>query len=243
MAGDFEVPISSKDASPKCRKRSIWFHFLHSAPRHQRLVCYVLFFVCTSSRYHFLPAQMLFILSLSFSSNSSGCELVPGIDGGALLLEFVRFHTPVQYNPLHWTITTLALLLHDLRVLKTNFFKRTFIATLCSAPKSMSFWQVMHIGHLITARLDVLYFLSCAVRPPWVNIFRSSGSINFEWASSRKMTWVFSSTKLLLKAFCFVIIAMYLDGMTRVIAVSRFVFPMLGSPIRHITFSLCCLVR
>ena len=39
----------------------------------------------------------------------------------------------------------------DLRVLKKNFFKLTFIAALCSAPKSKSFWHVMNIGHIITA--------------------------------------------------------------------------------------------
>ena len=68
----------------------------------------------------------------------------------------------------------------------------------------------------MTARLDVLYLQSCAVSPPCVSIFQSSGSISFAYASSRKMICVFSSTKLLLKALCLLIMAIYLAGMKRV---------------------------
>ena len=45
--------------------------------------------------------------------------------------------------------------------------------------KSMSVSHVINIGHLMTGRLDVLYLRPCAVSPPYVNIFQSSGSISF----------------------------------------------------------------
>ena len=99
------------------------------------------------------------------------------------------------------------------------------------------------MGHLITFRLEVLYLRSWAVSPPCVNIFQSSGSIRFACASSRKIICVLSSTKLLLNAFCLVIIAMYLAGIRPEMGVKRLVFPLSGSPTRHITFSLCCLMR
>ena len=79
----------------------------------------------------------------------------------------------------------------------------------------------MNIGHLMTARRDVLYLRSCAVSPPYVKIFQSSGSISFACASSRRMICVFSSTKLLLKAFCLLIMAIYLAGMKLVISTVR----------------------
>ena len=100
----------------------------------------------------------------------------------------------------------------------------------------------MNIGHLMTARLDVLYLQLCAVSPPYVNIFQLFGSISFACASSRKMICVFSLTKLLLKAFCLLIMAMFLDGMKQLIDMKRLVFLLLGSPLRHMTLSLYCLM-
>ena len=249
VASDFKVPISCQDASPKCQKQSMWFHFLHSPPRYQRLMCScpVLCVHCPPSCYHFLPAQRLLFFPSPFHQIASGGELVHGIGGGSASSGVCAIPHPcsIQSIALDHKNSCTPATWGNLRVLKKNFFKHRFIAALCSWPNSKSFWHVMNIGHLITARLDVFYLLSCAVRPPCINIFQSSGSINFEWALSRKMTWVFSSTKLLLKAFCFVIITMYLQivGMTRVIGVKRQVFPLLVSPIRHITFSLCSLMQ
>ena len=60
----------------------------------------------------------------------------------------------------------------DVKVLKWNFRKRTSIAALWSSPKSISFWHVMNIGHRMVSGVDDLYFLSCAVKPPWVSTLR-----------------------------------------------------------------------
>ena len=53
---------------------------------------------------------------------------------------------------------------------------------------------------------------------------------------SRKILGVSSSSKFFLKAFCLVIIAMYLAGIRREMGVKRLVFPLFSSPTSHYFF-------
>ena len=47
----------------------------------------------------------------------------------------------------------------------------------------------------------------------------------------------------LFESLLIVLMAMYLAGIKETMGVERFVFLLLGSPMRHMTFSLCCLIR
>lgn len=90
----------------------------------------------------------------------------------------------------------------------------------------------------MTAKLYVLYFRSCAVSPPCVNIFQSFGSTSLVCLVQQDDLSVSLVEHLLLSDHCDVFCwDQARDGRKK----AR--FPLLGSPTRHITFSLCCLMR
>ena len=125
------------------------------------------------------------------------------------------------------------------RLLKKYLFKRLSIASLWSAPKSISAWHVTNIVAVQRNPSAFFHFASWDVKPPWQMIFQSSTSSNPAKASSRKITSVYLSIMALLKFFCFVTRAIRFNGTIWKTGENRLVLPLSAEPIAHATGCLC----